>query len=248
MTSAARSWQGVWALGDCWLTYAGPLGPTAPHAHHAMQLIGSRDGDDVHVSISGSDAVGPVLAIPSNTRHQIMSATDDGWIVFVEPNSTLGRTLAPSAGMVVARLLGPEPGSSFSDFEAFAIRAAVAAAAADVTSQREAIDWATERALELIPRLIGDGRVSVLDIARQVGVSSSRLSHVFNTDLGTTLPTYLRWVRLRLAVQWVARGHSLTRAAHCAGFADSAHLTRSFRTMFGLAPSQAVGVGEWLVG
>ena len=33
------------------------------------------------------------------------------------------------------------------------------------------------------------------------------------------------------------RGASLTEAAHLAGFADSAHLSRTFRAMFGVAPS-----------
>lgn len=33
------------------------------------------------------------------------------------------------------------------------------------------------------------------------------------------------------------RGSSLTEAAHVAGFADSAHLSRTFRSMFGIAPS-----------
>ena len=33
------------------------------------------------------------------------------------------------------------------------------------------------------------------------------------------------------------RGSSLTEAAHEAGFADSAHLSRTFRATFGIAPS-----------
>jgi AraC family transcriptional regulator len=32
-------------------------------------------------------------------------------------------------------------------------------------------------------------------------------------------------------------GETLSTAAHAAGFADSAHLSRTARTMFGLAPS-----------
>ena len=35
----------------------------------------------------------------------------------------------------------------------------------------------------------------------------------------------------------IAGGSPLTRAAHEAGFSDSAHLSRTFRRMFGVAPT-----------
>jgi AraC-like DNA-binding protein len=34
-----------------------------------------------------------------------------------------------------------------------------------------------------------------------------------------------------------AKGDSLTEVAHEAGFSDSAHLTRTFRSLLGIAPS-----------
>ena len=37
------------------------------------------------------------------------------------------------------------------------------------------------------------------------------------------------------AVEAIAAGVSLTEAAHEAGFADSAHFSRTFRRMFGVA-------------
>lgn len=49
-----------------------------------------------------------------------------------------------------------------------------------------------------------------------------------------------RWLRLQHALAAVQAGASLTAAAHAAGFADSAHLTRSCRAMFGITPSTGV--------
>jgi AraC-like DNA-binding protein len=40
------------------------------------------------------------------------------------------------------------------------------------------------------------------------------------------------------ALTQIVRGVSLTTAAHEAGFADSAHLSRTFKHMFGLTPSE----------
>jgi AraC-like DNA-binding protein len=39
------------------------------------------------------------------------------------------------------------------------------------------------------------------------------------------------------ALERLGRGVSLTTAAHAAGFADSAHFSRTFRAMLGIAPS-----------
>jgi AraC family transcriptional regulator len=39
-------------------------------------------------------------------------------------------------------------------------------------------------------------------------------------------------------VQLYANGSSLTQAAHSAGFADSAHFSRTFRRTFGLAAAE----------
>lgn len=48
---------------------------------------------------------------------------------------------------------------------------------------------------------------------------------------------YVLWQRLRAAVELALKGATLTDAAHAAGMSDSAHLSRTFREMFGVAPS-----------
>ena len=48
------------------------------------------------------------------------------------------------------------------------------------------------------------------------------------------------WMRLNVAIQFAMAGQSWTEAAHAAGFADSAHLTRTFRRMFGMNPAALV--------
>lgn len=43
-----------------------------------------------------------------------------------------------------------------------------------------------------------------------------------------------------VAIEASMAGRSWTAAAHEAGFADSAHLTRTFRRMFGIGPTALV--------
>ena len=54
-------------------------------------------------------------------------------------------------------------------------------------------------------------------------------------------------MRLERAAGELAHGRTLTEAAHAAGFADSAHLSRVFRRMFGIAPSDVTAVARWHV-
>ena len=75
------------------------------------------------------------------------------------------------------------------------------------------------------------------ELAARVGLSASRFTHLFTEQVGIPLRRYVLWSRLRVAITLVQGGDDLTGAAHGAGFADSAHLTRTTREMFGLPPS-----------
>ncbi|HEX6644965.1 MAG TPA: helix-turn-helix transcriptional regulator, partial [Gemmatimonadales bacterium] len=81
-----------------------------------------------------------------------------------------------------------------------------------------------------------DRKVTLPDIARDLNVSPSRLRHLFAEEVGLPFKTYVLWQRLQRAVQLQSTGN-LTNAALSAGFADAAHMTRTFRRMLGMAPS-----------
>lgn len=65
-------------------------------------------------------------------------------------------------------------------------------------------------------------------------LSSSRARHLFVEQTGLPFRSYLLWLRITKAVRIMSAGSSLTEAAHEAGFADSAHFSRTFRRMFGI--------------
>jgi AraC-like DNA-binding protein len=81
------------------------------------------------------------------------------------------------------------------------------------------------------------GPVSLADLAGLGGLSAGRLRHLFVEQTGLPFKTYVLWLRLMKALEVAAAGESLTNAAHAAGFADSAHFSRTFRRMFGIAPA-----------
>jgi AraC family transcriptional regulator len=82
-----------------------------------------------------------------------------------------------------------------------------------------------------------ENQLSVGEVAANVALSESRFSHLFTEQIGVPVRRYQLWIRLRNAIHLLAKGISLTNTAYEAGFADSAHLTRTFRQMLGIAPS-----------
>lgn len=90
---------------------------------------------------------------------------------------------------------------------------------------------------------IRSGRESgflVKEIAAEVDLSESRFSHLFTEFVRVPVRRYLLWLRLRDVLHMLASAETLTEAAHNAGFADSAHLSRTFRTALGIAPTDLV--------
>lgn len=64
--------------------------------------------------------------------------------------------------------------------------------------------------------------------------------HLFKEQVGIPIRRYILWTRLQVSVQHVLQGETLTQAAHSAGFADSAHFSRTFSDMFGIRPSDVL--------
>jgi AraC-like DNA-binding protein len=74
-------------------------------------------------------------------------------------------------------------------------------------------------------------------LAKRVGLSASRLSHLFSKEMGLSISQLLLWIKMRRAVVHLQSGRSLTEIALDCGFSDSSHLIRSFRSFYGIKPS-----------
>lgn len=83
-----------------------------------------------------------------------------------------------------------------------------------------------------------DAPISAL--AARARLSPSRLVHLLKDELGVGVRRLKQHYRLKLVALATLRGQTLTAAAHDAGFADSAHLSRTFSETFGLNPSRVL--------
>ncbi|MEQ9799818.1 MAG: AraC family transcriptional regulator [Salinisphaeraceae bacterium] len=91
--------------------------------------------------------------------------------------------------------------------------------------------------------------VPVAQLATSVGLSASRLQHLFTREAGVPLRRYRAWRRMRTAIDAITGGDNFTTAAHAAGFSDQAHFNHDFRRTFGAPPSVSLarlrpGIGD----
>ncbi len=238
-----------WEGASLWILSAPPgiqFPRTDFHSHHAVQVTLALTGR-VQFDGEAERIGGGAIAIAPDSPHAFQ-ATGLTAHLFVASDGQAGREIVRglfAKGPMVSlppRLLGDLSVRLKSTFEdrrhtdddlralgrelVTALAGGGAPAAAPDPRIEKLIGWVTARL---------DDRVSLAAAGAFVGLSPGRTRHLFVQQTGLPFRTYLLWLRLVRAVETYAGGASLTEAAHGAGFSDSAHLSRTFRRMFGIA-------------
>jgi AraC family transcriptional regulator len=98
--------------------------------------------------------------------------------------------------------------------------------------------WQAKRALEYIEANLGSKLVT-RELADLVSFSKSHFSRAFKRSLGLPPMAYVVTRRVeRAKVMMTSTREPLTQIAMACGFADQAHLNRSFRRMVGASPGR----------
>ena len=242
-------WTGRLWLGTGRALYVGPVFDTTEHAHHALQLCIALEGP---LALGGARRAGPdpyeAALVPADHPHRIRAAGSIVALLYVEPESAAGRhlvslldgpeilDLGERAGHLRAAIARPTSAHEVPESEARAD--ALLKALVGPTPKPPVLDPRVDESLCVLHSARGDYPTSAA-LARRFRCSPERFRHLFRAQTGIGYRSYLLWLRLGAAAGEISRGPSMTEAAHAAGFADSAHLTRTFRRMFGIAPSQA---------
>lgn len=253
MLSSARGRIVFWEGACMWVLSPGPnVGEEGikgtVHSHHAVQVTFALEG--WYRLESGDQSVDtPVAAVAPDARHAI---TSNGTVafVYVEPESIAGR--AAVRRLFTKRRLASVDTAIFDRLPADLLAAyrdpaVTEARLVDIgrafvsrLSGEVEIPTVDERVSKVIAWANAQLATSIrlADAAAVAGLSPDRLRHIFVRHTGLPFRTYVLWLRLLRAVEAFSHGESLTNAAHQAGFADSAHLSRTFRRTFGVAAAE----------
>lgn len=231
------------------------------HSHFAIQLVIALDeGFILTVDEASAPYRGAVIA--SKVPHLLQPGRGGVLVLLLDPMTRAGVAEAGVAGDAHVRELAA---SALASVVAYALQFVDRAPTHDEARRlREAAlevlapgisDAGAGRGDDLDPRVrqvlahldahrAGADVRSLERLAAEVSLSPERLRHLFRAQVGLPVRSYRLWARLGRAVEFLAEGVSLTRAAHSAGFVDSGHLSRAFRQMFGIAPSSLTGFGD----
>ncbi|WP_405164365.1 helix-turn-helix transcriptional regulator [Nocardia sp. NBC_01499] len=218
------------------LSYRGGLTAAGMHAHHSVQVLVARRGEFVVSDTAGAEVTCRAAVIPADVGHAMSQGVVEGEMVHLAAESDDGIALSRS-------VVRPEAAQAWAD-AGDALLAGLgenqwwADGLPYVTSTVQPMRHpALVAALRLLPERIEAGPVRLRDVAGAVGMSESRLAHLFAQEIGLAFRPYVRWLRMSRAIDQVALGHTLTDAAHTAGFFDGAHFTRVCIKTFGLSPA-----------
>jgi AraC family transcriptional regulator len=237
-----------WRGGSLWIGLAGE--PARVHAHHAVQIALPFPGGQARFQCPSRSWTSYTAAlVTADQPHAFEARGQFVAQIFVEPESQEGRQLRRcfgSDGIVslpsalveyqVAELVAAYERRASDATLITTARAAVGSLVrADPPSQKP-LDARIARAVELLRHRRGDA-IPLSAVAAAVHLSPDRFRHLFMQEVGVGLRAYLLWQRLERSLTAYVGGETLTEAAHTGGFADSAHFSRTFRRMFGLAPA-----------
>lgn len=80
---------------------------------------------------------------------------------------------------------------------------------------------------------------SIHDLAGMVGLSSSRLAHLFRDEVGMSIRSYVVERRLQMASLLIVQtDERISQIAYSVGFNDVSNFNHSFKRRFGASPGQ----------
>ncbi|TWO70868.1 helix-turn-helix transcriptional regulator [Caenimonas sedimenti] len=238
------AWAGVCGF----LGEGGSGAPIAAHSHYAIQLaLGLPRGLRVQFGVRGEWQPCAAALVPSKATHTIdISGCDISIVLFIEPETPAGKALTSrlqgrlellDADLVEAAAARLDRAWRVEqDHEAVREACMQLVQQVSQTAHREPSDPRVLAVVEYLRHSV-DQPVSLPELAKRVHLSPERFRHLFVEETGMPLRTYVLWRRLLHVFTLLMQGDTLSAAAHAAGFADSAHLSRTARTMFGLPPS-----------
>lgn len=221
----------------------------AEHSHQAIQLAVADEGSH---RVRAGDSVPwidySVAAIPSRQPHGLnISESAYGAVILIEPETREGRAITERFLRAGIAEVGSDAVREITRamFERW-LEGRKDETVSQVRLLLQTLSAGVQPAVVTDPRILSaialinerlTGPITLDEVASHACLSPSRFRHLFSEQTSMGLRPYILWRRFLLVWDLLMKGGTLSEAAHAAGFADAAHLSRTSVRNFGFAPS-----------
>ena len=219
--------------------YLGSVIDTEFHKHHALQFtFGLKN--DFEIIIEENSLVTKSILLNINCNHKLIGKDGVQALLLVEPDSAYGKIFRKYFGNELYKIFNFNS-KIFESIESeirktlsiMNIVKIITSALNLKIDQHFSNDDRINKVINLIDT-IDEKKITLKNLAHYVSLSESRLQHVFKKHTGISIKKYLQWKRLIDGINIIITGKDFTFSSHEAGFADSAHMSRTFKEMFGI--------------
>ncbi len=225
------------------------------HKHWLLQMFLSSE-KELNIEINGQRISCSAVIVNMDTLHLFNTEEEPHFTMVVDPTTELGR--------VLKELLMGQPFYVFPD-EKSAIMQQNFKKVLEQKSRDAFLSFAESIILQFDYRKIknfDDRVVQVLNLlddcihedeshqikyfSEKVGLSESRLAHLFKEETGVPLKSYTVLHKLQIAYASIFNGESITTAAVNAGFNSPSHLAYTNKMMTGMSATSIIKDSEFL--
>ncbi len=235
-----------------YVLYIGVSFDTVLHKHHAAQICIGLESPFQLLNEKGVSVTCRAAIITANTAHQLQAHDTNIASLYLDVQSDVYQQLLNEYDLndeqaIQSLTISPELFTSLvglyceerGEYSAKAVINQILNEFINQSTNKVNLD---QRVLSVLQQLDNhiESQIPIDDLAASINLSTSRLAHLFKSNLGIPIRRYSLWRRIRFAIKHAIEHQSLTEGAHFAGFADSAHFSRVFKEMYGITPSMIV--------
>jgi AraC-like DNA-binding protein len=242
----------VWELGPGRLMVAGGFSDLALHHHPAVQITVGGRGPLTVTRDGDTHDVCRLVVIASGARHAVRSDSESGALTLYLglqtargiALNTLSRNRGQHRGIWIV-----DDGQDLAEATAASLEADGPHAAAELLVDGlcemgdrrfdgpRPVHPQLRQAIEVVSSRMPD-HIDVTSAAGAVALSPDYLGRLCKQQTGVSFSATIRWERLVAAVSYLLDGHSVTDAAHLAGFSDGSHANKVCWEMTGATPRE----------
>ncbi|MDX1755834.1 MAG: helix-turn-helix transcriptional regulator [Marinobacter sp.] len=229
---------------DHWQLW-GHLLANRTHRHSSASLLVGLEGP-FELECEGQWRTTRAALVAPDVPQALNPGQTDMWVVQLDPDSRPWLQLKGLLEGQPSRDLDPAIASLAEQppADCGAMQQALAALLARYGRPLQPLDERVVACCRILRRDMPE-RLNLADLAARVGLSPSRLTHLFRSETGVSLRRFLLQLKMHRAMNCWAPGKTVSELAVEAGFYDQPHLVRTARELFDALPSAYAGTG-WL--